>query len=349
MHILAKTRIALLTAATFLASSTIAQAQAVEDYNKRDLGYFEEWFEGEWDNDEQTYFQGDRRWLLDEKLRHQHVRVIHKRVDLPIFGDRVFYVEHYVDNDPEKIVRQELAVITSNPKEHTWTQDVYTLNNPNPYRKGYWNLDKFKNLQMGDVKKQEGCSIIWRRETGQYEGKTEGNSCRTKVGSKDARLVRTMAVSETRQSFTDRAFDPKNGKLVMGHVTEDAFELRKITEYYSCTMRFMEGFYDKEGHRAANYKDGEDQLEGPFVVPSHGGEFSAVRKKDGLTYSGRIRNREYPYYPRGTDFTVLQARMVEANGETNQFAWSVIDAGGGGIVLALGWLTYNCNKADAPY
>ena len=79
-----------------------AAAAPENDPFARDLLVLTDWFEGEFDNEEQRWFQADPRSNTPEDERHVRVHATHKRIEAPEFGEHVFYVEEYTNNDPEK-------------------------------------------------------------------------------------------------------------------------------------------------------------------------------------------------------------------------------------------------------
>jgi len=88
-----------------LSSGVHADQNAVLD---RDFQTFLEWFPGVYDNQEQVYFE--EQLGVPEDERHERIHHTFAPVNLPAFGDHVFYVQQYLDDDPTKIYRQRIYV-----------------------------------------------------------------------------------------------------------------------------------------------------------------------------------------------------------------------------------------------
>ena len=89
-------------AAVLLLISSAAQAATEADPLARDLLVLTDWFEGEFDNEEQRWFQADPRSNTPEDERHVRVHATHQRIEAPEFGEHVFYVEEYTHGRSRK-------------------------------------------------------------------------------------------------------------------------------------------------------------------------------------------------------------------------------------------------------
>ena len=63
------------------------------------------WFPGVYDNQEQVYFEAEQG--IDEALRHERLHHVFAPVDLPAFGDHVFYVQQHLNDDPRRDLSPE--------------------------------------------------------------------------------------------------------------------------------------------------------------------------------------------------------------------------------------------------
>ena len=62
------------------------------------------WFLGVYDNKEQVYFEAEQE--VEEALRHERVHHVFEPVNLPAFGEHVFYIQQHLNDDPAQIYRQ---------------------------------------------------------------------------------------------------------------------------------------------------------------------------------------------------------------------------------------------------
>ena len=107
----------LIAAAALLVCSTAAAhepAAGDPEYLGADLNLAMEWFEGRFDNNFQV--EAEKEAGVEEPLSRLHS--IFTRVDLPEFGDCVYYGEQYGDTDPTNIYRQRLYIWTANTEEN---------------------------------------------------------------------------------------------------------------------------------------------------------------------------------------------------------------------------------------
>ena len=72
----------------------------------KDFGTMRAWFLRVYDNQEQVYFEAEQE--VDEALRHERIHHVFEPVDLPAFGEHVFYVQQHLNDDPAQIYRQRI-------------------------------------------------------------------------------------------------------------------------------------------------------------------------------------------------------------------------------------------------
>lgn len=169
-----------------------AQAASYDDPNARDLLILTKWFEGEFDSSEQIWFEKFEAANVAEEDRLERLHVLNKRIDLPEFGDHVFYVEEYSNNDPEEIVRQRFV---------TFAPDIEA--GAIRMRQGFFKDSKkmlgAKNLD--DIKAKDlffldTCDVFWKRRAGQFEGKMKEKECVFGKDDKRRYSVHDLTLSE---------------------------------------------------------------------------------------------------------------------------------------------------------
>ena len=85
------------------------------------------WFPGVYDNQEQVYFEAEQE--VDEALRHERIHHVFEPVDLPAFGEHVFYVQQHLNDDPAQIYRQRIYAFRPDYQEGAMR---LTIHIPNP-------------------------------------------------------------------------------------------------------------------------------------------------------------------------------------------------------------------------
>ncbi len=167
----------------FLSLTSIASVDYKTDPCARDIKILTEWFEGEFDNEDQRWFENDRRANIPEEEHHVRLHTAHKRLDLPLFGEHVFYVEEYVDNDPENIIRQRFVTFESDLKAGAIRMQQGFLKDTEAAKGAHFNPEKLSGLTekdvffMSDLDPESECDVFWTRVADQYEGEIIVNNC----------------------------------------------------------------------------------------------------------------------------------------------------------------------------
>ena len=64
------------------------------------------WFPGVYDNQQQVYFEAEQE--VDEALLHERIHHALELADLPAFGERVFYAQQHLNDDPVQVYLQHI-------------------------------------------------------------------------------------------------------------------------------------------------------------------------------------------------------------------------------------------------
>ena len=64
------------------------------------------WRPGVYNNQEQVYFEAEQE--VDEALRPERIHHVFEPVDLPAFGEHVFYVQQHLNDDPARAYSQRI-------------------------------------------------------------------------------------------------------------------------------------------------------------------------------------------------------------------------------------------------
>ena len=118
----------LLTALWVVMTSAHADEVPVLD---KDFQTMMAWFPGVYDNQEQVYFEAEQE--VDEALRHERIHHVFEPVDLPAFGEHVFYVQQHLNDDPAQIYRQRIYASRPDYKEGAIRLTIYI---PNTAKRG---------------------------------------------------------------------------------------------------------------------------------------------------------------------------------------------------------------------
>ncbi len=290
-------RVLLAVAGIGLAVSASAQQPLYEvprDPYARDLIVLTNWFEGEFDNEEQLWFQADRRSSTPEEDRHVRLHTMHRRLDLPAFGEHVFYVEEYKNNDPEDLVRQRFVLFTSEGLGGGIRMRQGFFKDTGAALGAQHEPEKLADLKPEDVFFLDECDVFWKRKADQFEGSMKPKACVFGEGDKRRYSVHTMVLSADKYWRVDSTRLVSDDSLHVGHAEDNPTELRRADPFV-CSLTFR-------------LDDGGSQRADDLKLHSQGGTASLVRADTGEEYVLRLRDKQYPFYDTRPDFLFLSLR-----------------------------------------
>ncbi|MDJ0699745.1 MAG: chromophore lyase CpcT/CpeT [Woeseiaceae bacterium] len=194
-------------------SSVLADQNAVLD---RDFRTFLEWFPGVYDNQEQVYFEDELGVPEDE--RHERIHHTFARVDLPAFGEHVFYVQQYLDDDPEKIYRQRIYVFSPDYAENAIRLQIYTPNDVASLVDAHRDPSKLEGLTPDQARNMPGCDVFWKKRAAEFDGQMKERACSFVSQRSGKRIIidDDLVLSKDELWISDRAED-EDGNYVFGN------------------------------------------------------------------------------------------------------------------------------------
>jgi CpeT/CpcT family (DUF1001) len=311
-------------------SSAWAQARNGEpkDPNARDLVLISQWFEGEFDNEEQQWFENDARSQTPADRKHERIHTIHKRIDAPVFGPVVFYVEEYRDNDPGKVIRQRLVTFSSNMSAATIRMQQGFLKDAKAALGAHLDPAKLAKLKLGDVSFLPGCDVTWRRIGDQFAGAMASKTCQFGEGKDRRYSAHNLVLSAAKYWREDRSFRVSDDTLFLGYPTDEPHKFNRA-KIFICEITFRG---EKRGEK-------EQKVEG-LRLHSQGGQVWGVRA-DGREIGLRLRDKEYPYYDVRPDFLFF---AVREKGNEASLAYSIHDVTSRRLGIDLGWMGAHCAR-----
>ncbi|MEQ8735220.1 MAG: chromophore lyase CpcT/CpeT [Rhodospirillaceae bacterium] len=146
---------------------------------ERDLTIIAEMLPGTYDNREQQYFDG--RLGVREEARHERLTSTFMRVDLPAFGEYVFFVRDHRDNDSDNPYRLRLYSLSADNAEAAVRMKIYYLEGEDmiaTYKDAHLEPDLLQDRTPENTMILPGCDVFWRREAGQFHGAMKEGECR---------------------------------------------------------------------------------------------------------------------------------------------------------------------------
>ncbi len=220
-------------------SAAQAQQYTQQAILEKDLALFLDWFPGRYDNSLQVFWEPDRGVPEDE--RHDRIHSIFRPVDLPAFGEHVFYVEQYGDGDPDKVYRQRIYSFMTDGEENAIRLKIYTPKKPEKLRGAYKDPGLLKGLRVRDTTSREGCDVFWRRQANQFIGYMHEGACRfnsERLG-KEVVITDNLVLTEDEIWIADQA-ETADGDYVFGNKAGVPHKLRKIRPF-ECWASVLRG------------------------------------------------------------------------------------------------------------
>ncbi|MEM9169138.1 MAG: chromophore lyase CpcT/CpeT [Pseudomonadota bacterium] len=319
-------------AALGVAGAAHAQSTPLE----KDLGQFLSWFEGRYDNALQVFWEPQRD--VPEADRHERIHSVFRRVDLPAFGENVFYVEQYLDGDPTKIYRQRIYAFTADETEAAIRLKIYTPKDPARLVGAYRDPQALSRLRVRDATTREGCDVFWTKRANQFVGYMKDGACRfvSERSGQEIVISDDLVLTEDAIWIADRA-ETADGAYVFGNRAGVPHKLRKIRPF-ACWTAVLPGARhgeSGEGRRDWDFKRGgwlHDQ-NGVLAVSDPSDPARQIRL--------RMRRVEWPSGPNRPSLTLY----LEEGESTRAVSYAWTDYDGERIGLNTRWLQASCTHA----
>ena len=158
-------RFALLSALTLAVTASPSFSGSLEE----DLDLMMSWFAGEFDNHLQVVEEEEAENPPEQP--HEWIHSIFRPVDLPAFGDNVYYVEQYIEGDPTNIYRNRIYSFTPNEEEEAIQLTIYSFADSAAMVGAHEDPSKLAGLTPENVRTLPGCEVFWKkkREAGEDE------------------------------------------------------------------------------------------------------------------------------------------------------------------------------------
>ncbi|MEP3226802.1 MAG: chromophore lyase CpcT/CpeT [Parasphingorhabdus sp.] len=276
---------------------------------ERDLLLLTQWFEGQFDNEEQRWFQNGPYAKIPEPEQHVRLHVFHKKLSMPALGKHVFYVEEYQNNDPQDIIRQRIVIFTTDGKSQTIRMQQGFFKNAEAVRGAHINPSKVESLTADDVFFLDECDVTWKRVASQFEGGMKPKSCIFGTGKDRRYSVHDMWLSPDKYWRIDSTFRVSDNSLFAGKPIDKPYQLRRAKPFNCQFYFFADNGFDA-------------QVVENLEMHSQGGTVTATRNVDGKTFEILMRDKEYPSYKTRPDFLYFSLRE---QGQKRSLAFTVND------------------------
>lgn len=316
-------------------ASAQAPALSARDVLAKDFRTMMEWFPGRFDNDLQVMFDKDLNTPAD--ARNGRIHSIFAPVTLPAFGENVFYVEQYADNNPDAIYRQRIYRFTADHERNAIKLEIFA---PSPEQaaaiKGaYRDPAKLAGLAPANMTLYPGCEVYWRRQENQFVGTMTPGACRVASRRSGKTLVITDDLVLTKDAIwiRDQAVD-EAGAYVYGNKAGVHHKLMRARGFLCWSFVLRGASHGDSGQGNQNWQ----VLRDVWIHDQGGTATIRTDEAPSREFYLKLRNVEWPY---GTNRPSLTLYVHEAgNDRALSYAWA--DPRGERVGVNLRWIQASC-------
>ena len=217
----------------------IAVPGAMAGSLEQDLAVMMEWFAGEFDNHLQVIDEEEQ----PPEQPHEWIHSIFTPVELPAFGDNVFYVEQYTDGDPSKIYRNRLYSFTPNADEEAIQLTIFSFADAEAVVGAHRDPSKLAGLTNDGVRSLPGCEVFWRRTAeDRFVGSMPDGACRVPSSRTGKTIIidDDLVLTPDEIWIGDRAED-EDGNWVFGNKAGIPHKLKRSRNFGCWAVVKLEG------------------------------------------------------------------------------------------------------------
>lgn len=305
-----------------------------------DLTEFLVWFEGRFDNDREVFFADAAG--IPQDARNGRIHSIFRRVELPAFGEHVFYVEQYSRNDPAAIYRQRIYVFVADADANAIRLDIHAPLEPEALVGAWRDPVRLAGLTPAQARAYPGCEVYWLRRENQFVGETRRGGCRVESRQSGRTLLieDDLLLSAESLWIRDRA-ETEDGEYVYGNRAGLAHRLRKVRPF-TCWAAVLRGAEHGDSGEGTN----DWQFRRDLWLHDQGGV--AILETDETpprTFELLLRQVEWPARDRRASLTLY---VHEAgNPRALSYSWTEADAERVGVNLR--WLQASCTHTPGSW
>ena len=299
---------------------------------ERNLLIIAELFPGIYDNANQNYFDG--RLNLPEDLRHIRLHGEVTRIDLPAFGSHAFWVEGTRGGETEPYLRRIYA-FAADDEARAVRMKMYVFDGEDhtALTGAAGDVSKLDGLTPETANYQNGCDVLWRREVGQFRGRTDRTTCTRALDGVEAAVDFELMLSPEGFWVSQIGYD-SDGNVVSGNPDAGPYELLRA--------RMFDCYADIPG-----VSGGRDE---PFDryrlndIHDMGG-IQWFTAKDGREFGVTLRNVFWPMnneegiFTRNSFVMYLLERTADGVSELT-YGWT--EPGAQRIGINMRWMLVNC-------
>ncbi len=247
-------------------------------------------------------------------------------VDLPAFGEHVFYVQQHLNDDPAQIYLQRICASQPGYEESAIRPIIHIPNDVASPVDAHIDPTKLSNLSPEQTRVLPGCDVFWRRQANHFVGYMTPNACSYVSSESGKRIIFNddLLLTEEALWISDRAQD-EEGNRVFGYPTGLPHKNRKARRF-ECRMTDMQ-------------RGGEWTFRRGLEIYEQGGMVWLENEEEALQQVGiKMCNVRWPY---GNDRPSLVLFALRPNEDRAvSYAWAYLSAQRTGTNLR--WIQASC-------
>jgi len=308
----------------FLTSTAFAESS--NPILSKDFELMMSWFPGEYDNQEQVYFEQELD--VPEGQRHERIHHIFHPVQLNSFPGRTFYVQQYQNDDPDDIYRQRIYSFEPDDETESIRLSIYTPKQPEALKNAHLDISSLEGLTLDQVKANPGCEVFWKKQANQFIGTMKENSC-SFVSSRSGKKILIqddLVLTRNELWIRDRAVD-EDDQYVFGNKAGIPHKNRKSRDF-SCWMAIKRQDKDEFFFKSA------------LELHDQGGTvWLTSDEEQPQTIGLKMRNVVWPYGRNKPSLVLYVYR--EGQDKAISYAWT--EPHGERIGINLRWMQTSCS------
>jgi len=275
-----------------------------------DFTRFLDWFPGEYDNNEQVW----QEELDQADNPHEHLHHLFVPASAPEIGEHTFFVQQYLDGDPENIYRQRLYSFSLDETEGAIRLDIFTFQDEARYRNAHLRPGSLDTLNPEELIARPGCEVYWTYDKEHFRGYMIEKSCAVMSRRSGKKIFITDDLRLTPEAIwiSDEAFDTQ-GERVFGNPDGIHHKNRKV--------RYFKGWGGvKKAGPTADKDDDQWHFVREIIIHNEGEIYPIVSSEgEASGYSIQLARLT----EQGTGTQVLKLGLIEdASGYTVAYSWA---------------------------
>ncbi len=301
--------------------------------NGQDLEHFLGWFDGEYDNNEQVWQQGEDGVAPED--RHEHIHHIFMPAPAPAIGEHTWFIKQTRGRDYENVYRQRLYSFSVNEDRGAIELAIHSFNDEEKYRYADRDPSLLADLAPADLRNVPGCNVYWRFDEDHYVGEMDEGACfyYSEAMGQNVYITDTLRLTADEIHIGDKAWD-EDGNLLFGR--DEPHRNRKVRHFDGWGAVRRDAF-------APDSANPDEMLLVPDLRLHNEGQILPLvtAEGDATGYSVELARLTY----QNTRVAILKLGILDSEtGETVAYSWA--NPGAGRIGINLGWLQVGLTAND---